>query len=891
MKSERFDVTVRHFLPTSRERRSLPKAREAYQASLQWINADAEHSEASLHWMSENPFADETEKIRKIEGPPTQKLDLNDDNNELIDERFKAFLIDVSFPEMLLRKKPDISGWQLRANETQCVIKVWHSAAIKPRQLDAFFRTIALVFGLEPVSTYALALSGGGLRATLFHLGLIRMLRDGDLLKQVSHIVAISGGSILAAHMALNWGKYSGTADEFDEAAAEVIRFARFNVRGRILIKVLFYAAFRPAVWVSLMLGGALRRLNRKVKTIARNSGTWWGSPTFWLSYFYDTQLFNARKADAPMVARMEPEAHLTFWQCQVPKVALLATGMKTGTLCSFTSDGLQIESTSDFALDHTLRASTYPLSLATAASSAFPVFFPPLRVSSETLKSPAGDEYLEEEFLSDGGVFDNSGIRKLAWMVTKHSPHPCFDAAIASDAGAPFKVEHNRHYHSLSRLLVRAPEVLMRRVADLEDENTGQGTIADDIPLIKANIAQNLKAKSDLTVHPILQSHLASIRTDMDAFDPLEIRALIKHGYSVGRAQLLRHFHKTRADRTTVFSFRRKTTRSWDPLPPRNRANSKLDARTNLTSQSAAIYIGKLDISKSRTWFRWALFRQWELGALITVGLITIGTAIGLIDHEKRNFVDQSTTSNLYAQFDNDVATATRSVIAEKDSWQSQYQPTTPNPVPLWTKPFGKSESAIRPLTEQFGAALASNFRQTADEFVTQLDGIRTARGTFKIEYLDSGRMLQALASATQKIDVLKRARTLANAGTWVTKGVVLQIGTVRGGTLCGFSGKIVSETANYDHQPEIDFLGIQNDAKPISATVFFVTRPSPRIQGPVLVEQNDPADPLSHAEFLKLTLAYGLGGGSESFSGDFRDPNLGVSVGRLTISWPVQK
>ena len=51
-----------------------------------------------------------------------------------------------------------------------------------------------------------LALSGGGLRATLFHLGVVRFLRDAGLLGEVTHIVSVSGGSILGAHLALNWG-------------------------------------------------------------------------------------------------------------------------------------------------------------------------------------------------------------------------------------------------------------------------------------------------------------------------------------------------------------------------------------------------------------------------------------------------------------------------------------------------------------------------------------------------------------------------------------------------------------------------------------------------------------------------------------------------------------
>src|SRR5262245_61557089 len=75
-----------------------------------------------------------------------------------------------------------------------------------------------------------LSLSGGGFRATLFHLGMIRFLREANLLGSVTHITSVSGGSILAAHLVLNWKRYCGSLEEFDAAAAEVIRFVQMDV-------------------------------------------------------------------------------------------------------------------------------------------------------------------------------------------------------------------------------------------------------------------------------------------------------------------------------------------------------------------------------------------------------------------------------------------------------------------------------------------------------------------------------------------------------------------------------------------------------------------------------------------------------------------------------------
>ena len=41
-----------------------------------------------------------------------------------------------------------------------------------------------------------LALSGGGFRATLFHLGVVRFLFENDQLKPIKLVSAVSGGSV-----------------------------------------------------------------------------------------------------------------------------------------------------------------------------------------------------------------------------------------------------------------------------------------------------------------------------------------------------------------------------------------------------------------------------------------------------------------------------------------------------------------------------------------------------------------------------------------------------------------------------------------------------------------------------------------------------------------------
>src|SRR5207248_5018620 len=105
-----------------------------------------------------------------------------------------------------------------------------------------------------------LALSGGGFRASLYHLGLVRFLRDAGILTQVSHITSVSGGSIFAAHLVLNWGRYNGSANEFDAAAAEFLSFVRLDVRNRVFRR---FPLIVPLRWALRSLGRSSRKMTR----------------------------------------------------------------------------------------------------------------------------------------------------------------------------------------------------------------------------------------------------------------------------------------------------------------------------------------------------------------------------------------------------------------------------------------------------------------------------------------------------------------------------------------------------------------------------------------------------------------------------------------------------
>src|SRR3954452_23312050 len=152
-----------------------------------------------------------------------------------------------------------------------------------------------------------LALSGGGFRATLYHLGLLRFLRDAGILPKVTHITSVSGGSIMAAHLAMNWDSYTGSPEEFDRAASQLLDFIRLDVRNRILRRFPMGLLVR---WPRRLLGLSNRQLTR----------------TGLLERQYEQHLYGDKSL-----------FELPEW----PQLHLLATNLSEGCLCSFSRDGL----------------------------------------------------------------------------------------------------------------------------------------------------------------------------------------------------------------------------------------------------------------------------------------------------------------------------------------------------------------------------------------------------------------------------------------------------------------------------------------------------------------------------------------------------------------------
>jgi hypothetical protein len=240
---------------------------------------------------------------------------------------------------------------------------------------------------------------------------------------------------------------------------------------------------------------------------------------------------------------------------------------------------------------------------MAVAASSAFPGFFPPLELTGREVGARGGE--FGQQTYTDGGIFDNLGVRMFRWLTPLLTEDKALDGVLVSDVGRPFRVLTSRRAAGLIRTAVRASDILMDRVWQLESEN-----FQDTFGFVFARLTDVAGPHEDATaLHPEVQRQTANVRTDLDAFSPLEISCLIRHGYCIGR--------KACRSRPDLFGGELPTNPPWDPVPPTNISEvaapvSRLDGTIQDTSP-ATMQARRLQLSAMRRiWSPLFRIRDW---------------------------------------------------------------------------------------------------------------------------------------------------------------------------------------------------------------------------------------------------------------------------------------
>lgn len=191
-----------------------------------------------------------------------------------------------------------------------------------------------------------IALSAGGFRATLFHLGVIRYLRESGKLKELTAVYSVSGGSIIAAHLLLQWSKY--TADDeklFQEAVDELIRFCRSDVRGRIIRRWLLATVFAANAML-LILWIILGDYNAPLVMRMLAAGGILVTCGFVLASWGPCRFIALLKREYGSL--YSHATNQALWSPKTPDFAILATNLTTGSMTAFNKSGVMLDVTVD---------------------------------------------------------------------------------------------------------------------------------------------------------------------------------------------------------------------------------------------------------------------------------------------------------------------------------------------------------------------------------------------------------------------------------------------------------------------------------------------------------------------------------------------------------------
>jgi NTE family protein len=368
-------------------------------------------------------------------------------------------------------------------------------AAMNPSD-DAAVRHAETTYLPRPArqrSGVALALSGGGYRAALFHLGALRRLNELGVLSRVDTVSSVSGGSIVSAFLASRlqpWPAEGERFDRFEELVATPLKqLAVKNIRTGPIARRLF-------PW-------NLARSQTAVNALAERYG----------------------REISRLALRDLPE-HPAFVYCATDLPFAVNWVFERGRI-------------GDYQAGYMKPPLDYPLARAVAASSCFPPIFSPLqpRLQPKELTGGASrggqrDEIVRSLSLSDGGVYDNMGLEPV-WK--------SHDVLLVSDGGATFDVGPDRGFFwQLSRytgVIGNQASAVRKRwlIASFINKQLsgtywGIGSAAEHYGL-DGGYAVTL-----------VDEVISEVRTDLDAFSDAEQAVLENHGYLMAEAALRRH-------------------------------------------------------------------------------------------------------------------------------------------------------------------------------------------------------------------------------------------------------------------------------------------------------------------------------------------------------------
>ena len=465
------------------------------------------------------------------------------------------------------RRECSVSEWKLEATVRQLDRLSRQSAHGNPSNEAANSVLKDLLDGQDyavrqsRIGRVGLALSGGGFRASLFHIGVLARLAELDVLRSVEVLSCVSGGSIIGARYYLEvrkllQSKSDGKIDRRDYVeivetiSRDFLRGVQKNIRMR-------------------MLAG--------LRTTIRMIGNADYTGTERLAELYDEHLFQLpsdHPRDSPLLLnelRIFPEGNQAFnpkkhnWRraAKVPNLVLNATTLNTGHNWQFTATYMgeppgRIDTRIDgnerfrrmYYNDAPQKHRQMALGRAVAASAGVPGLFEPL-----VLNGLYPDRIVR---LVDGGVHDNQGVAALleqecdvmlvsdasGQMQTLTDPAQDRVGSILRSNGilqARLRVSEAQELEARRRAGLLRGLMFVHLKKDLDSDPVNWVGCSD--PIEASDEARPAARRGVLTSYGIrkdVQEKLAAIRTDLDSFSEIEAYALMVSGYRMTEFEFL---------------------------------------------------------------------------------------------------------------------------------------------------------------------------------------------------------------------------------------------------------------------------------------------------------------------------------------------------------------
>ena len=499
-----------------------------------------------------------------------------------------------------------------------------------------------------------LALSGGGFRASLFHIGVLAKLAELDILRHVEVLSCVSGGSIIGAHYYLEIRKLLKTKSDEEVTREDYVQIVQ-RIAKRFLAGVQRNIRTRVAAEFSTNLKMIFRRDYSRTQRVGElyeeeiYAGVDDGEDDQprWLNNLY---IHPKDEND-----KFTPKYDNWRRSAKVPILILNATTLNTGHNWQFTASwmgeppsGINTDIDGNYRLRRMYYRDAPPehrqirLGHAVAASACVPGLFEPI-VLSNLYKREAGDITVR---LVDGGAHDNQGTMG-------HLDLDC-TAIMVSDAGGQLGAKDDPA-KGIIGVPLRSNSILMARVRDAEYRELDARLRAS---LLRSLMFIHLKKDLDVTpvdwigcqdpadasdearpagkrgkltgynILKVIQEKLASIRTDLDSFSDKEAFALMTSGYRMAEHGVMRHcgnFPKSEGA-LPQWEFLKVNPAMQDPT----KSDRLLELLTASSKRAFKIWslsmplklLGWLILTMAAVLFLWVCWK-WSSVAVVTLGMI----------------------------------------------------------------------------------------------------------------------------------------------------------------------------------------------------------------------------------------------------------------------------